>query len=433
MGRHLLVTAVMIAVTSAAGCGKQLNRIYCDSHPDDVDCRNSGTVMIDAPMGECQSSAQCAGNPNGPVCDLGSQTCVQCIVGVDTSACSGATAHCGDDNACHGCVVDADCASSNVCLLNGQCADASSVLYARPTEEGQGSCTLQDPCSFRDAVNRVSAAQYIIKLTVTNGAVYNEQPITLSTTQPVQIFGQGATFTPTEDGAAITVTSGNVEIIGLTVTGAKGPNGSGVACTNTAIMSLRQMKMTDNTGFGVQSTGCTATVERSRMQRNPKGAMSLTAGKLEIRNNIIDHNGTTTLETGNVIISNATGRFVFNTVADNLSKGGGQRIGGINCTQAAAQTMLVTRNIVSSNGGGATFGGACTGADSSKNYTQAVTNIKFSNATDYKLTNQSPTTILRDDPDSEPECKPSGKYIDDYEGQSRPAGYCDRGADEYKP
>lgn len=433
MARHLLVTGISIVVTAAAGCGKQLNRIYCDGHPDDPDCRNSGTVMIDAPMGECQSNAQCAANPNAPVCDLGSQTCVQCIIGVDTSACSGATPHCGDDNACHGCIVDADCTSSNVCLLNGQCADASAVLYAKPTAEGQGTCTLPDPCSFTDALGHVSATQYIIKLTTNAGAIYTEPPLTVATTQPVQIFGQGATFTPNADGDAITVSGGNVEIIGLAVTGAKGGESDGIACTNTAIMSLRQMKITDNAAFGVVSTGCTATIERSRVQRNPKGALSLTAGKLEVRNNIIDHNGTGTLETGNVIISNATGRFVFNTVVENLSKGGGQRIGGINCTQAAAQTMLVTRNIISSNGGGNTFGGACTGADTTKNYTQTVTNIKFNNLTDYKLTNQSPTTILRDDPDSEPECRPNGKYIDDYEGQARPSGYCDRGADEYKP
>jgi hypothetical protein len=428
MARQL--QGAMIVAALAAGCGKQLNPAFCNDHPNDPDCRNSGLVAIDAPMGECTANAQCAGNPNGSVCDVLSQTCVQCIVGVDVSGCTGTAPQCGEDHVCHGCIYDAHCPASNVCLPNGMCADEVAVLYARPGATGT-TCTQADPCTFTAALAAVSPTKHIVKLTATNGTVYREPPVTISTAQPVQILGASTTFEPLGDGDAITVTGPNVEIVGLTVANATGAGSDGIACTGTSILSLRQMKVQDNAAYGVSSNGCTVTIERSRFSRNPSGALLLTAGKLEIRNNIIDHNGNGGLDQGNVTIQNASGRFVFNTVVQNLSKGGGGRIGGINCSPAAGLEMRVMRNIVSDNGGGAAFGGTCT--TGTTNFTGKVADIKFADLVDYHLTDKTPTTILRDDPESGPDCMTGAKYIDDYEGQTRPINYCDRGADEYRP
>ncbi|HEY5947292.1 MAG TPA: right-handed parallel beta-helix repeat-containing protein [Kofleriaceae bacterium] len=430
MARQLVLAMIVVPIALAGGCGKTLNPAYCDEHPNDPDCRNSGLVAIDAPMGECSQSAQCVGNPNGSVCDVLSQTCVQCIVGVDVTGCSGATPQCGDDHACHGCIFDAHCTVSNVCLPNGMCADETTVLYA--AQNGAGDvCTQAAPCSFTSALAGVTATKHIVKL-LPNVVAYSEPPITIGTAQPVQILGASATYQPNAAGDAITVTAPNVEIVGLTIANAAG-GGDGIACTGTSILSLRQMKIRNNTGWGVSSNGCTVTVERTRLSGNPLGAMLLVAGKLEIRNNIIDHNGSGTLDTGNVSIQNASGRLVFNTIVENLSKSGGGRIGGVNCSPASGLTMLVSRNIVSTNGGGATFGGTCTGADATLNYTGKLGDIKFADLIEYRLTDTSPTTILRDDPESGPDCMLGAKYIDDYEGQTRPVNYCDRGADEYRP
>ena len=41
--------------------------------------------------------------------------------------------------------------------------------------------------------------------------------------------------------------------------------------------------------------------------------------------------------------------------------------------------------------------------------------------------------ILRDDPESGPDCLLGSKYIDDYAAETRPVNYCDRGADEFHP
>ncbi|HEX5059281.1 MAG TPA: right-handed parallel beta-helix repeat-containing protein [Kofleriaceae bacterium] len=415
----------MIAVLLlAAGCGRQLNPVFCDEHPNDPDCRNSGLVQIDAPMGECTQSAMCTGNPNGPVCDTGSQTCVQCIVGIDVSGCAGGTPQCGDDHLCHGCVFDTHCSASNVCLPNGMCADETAVLYAAPTGTGTV-CSQAAPCTFTTAVAAVTATKHIVKL-LPSATPYSEPPITIDNTQPMQILADSAIFDPTGTGDGLTVTATNVEIVGLTV---KSATGDGVACSGTSILSMRQMNVTDNTGYGINSSGCTITIERSRFSRNVAGGMLLVAGKLEVRNNIIDHGGNAALDKGNVTIQNGNGRFVFNTIANNLSKGGGGRIGGIDCSPTSGLTMQVARNILADNGAGKPLGGTCT--TGTTNYVGKVADIKFSDAANYKLGPMTPTTILRDDPESVADCMTGTKYIDDYEGETRPVNYCDRGADEF--
>jgi hypothetical protein len=428
----------MIAAMLAGGCGKQLNPAYCDEHPNDPDCRNSGLVEIDAPMGECRDDSMCSGNPNGAVCDVGSQTCVQCLEG-KTAACTGATPQCGSDHLCHGCLMDAHCsATSNVCLPNGECADATKVLYAHQTGTGT-TCTQSAPCTFTTAVASVDTSRYIIKLLSDGTAVYREPPITIGPTAApaVQILGHSARFEPNAAGDAITVTGGNVEIVGLTVQRATGGS-SGIACnaTGLAVLTLRQMSLVDNTLYGVSSNGCTVTIERSRFQRNPSAAMQLTAGKIELRNNIIDHNGNGTLETGNINVRNVSGRIVFNTIVENLAKGGSDRTGGIDCSAASGQQVLIARNILSDNGAANPFRGACTttGPAGALNYTGTDVNlIKFKDLINYELTDMTPATILRDDPDSGPDCMLGTKYISDFRGDSRPFNYCDRGADELRP
>jgi hypothetical protein len=432
MARQLV--GAMIGALLAAGCGKQLNPAYCDDHPNDVDCRNSGFVEIDAPMGECRDDSMCVGNPNGSVCELGSQTCVQCLEG-KAAACNGATPQCGGDHLCHGCLMDAHCSTtSNVCLPNGECADAAKVIYAHPT--GTGSmCTQSMPCTFTTAVAGVDANRYIIKLISDGTTVYRDPPITIgATTAPaVQILGHSARFEPTGAGNAITVTTGNVEIVGLTIQKAQG---SGVQCTaaGLTLLTLRQISILDNTAFGVVSTGCKTTIERSRFSRNVSAAMLLTSGALEIRNNIVDHNGNDRVESGNINITNASGRLVFNTIVLNEAQNGSDRTGGVSCTQEG--TFLIARNIISDNVATNPFRGDCKTADGNKplNYTGTdVTLIKFKDLINYELTDMTPATILRDDPESGPDCMLGTKYILDFRGDSRPFNYCDRGADEYRP
>ena len=418
--------ALVIAV---AACGRQLNPEFCARNPDDKDCRGTDLVAVDAPPG-CKTNADC-GDPARGVCEVSSGACEQCVPEVDTNACTGSTAICGDDRMCHGCIVDTDCPASDVCLPSGSCATSSDVLYVAP--RGTGTCDIGAPCSLPMAIGLLTTTRNIIKLTTAQGALYDADPkLVLDKPHAVTLLGIGATFTPTNDGIAIAVTAGDVAIDGLTVTGAKGPMSAGIACTN-ATLRLRRVTSTTNAELGVKTTGCMATIERSRFSRNPKGGMLLSGGTLEVRNNIIDGNGTPTLKDGSVQIAMAGGRFVFNTVADNLSEnGGGGRTSGVKCTRTG--TFLVAHNIIVANGGAnAATSGDCSIVD---NYVaKDAAAVRFAGAGNYHLTAQTPVTnpIIRDDPNADADCKVNGEYVDDFDGQPRPYQLCDRGADEYRP
>ncbi|NVB82671.1 MAG: hypothetical protein HOV81_30115 [Kofleriaceae bacterium] len=423
MARRALVLVIVLA-----GCGKQLNPEFCARNPDDQDCRASDYVAVDAPKG-CQSNADCMGDPMRGVCEVSSGQCEQCVPDVDTSACTGSTTICGDDRTCHGCITDMDCPGSNACMPSGDCADAANVLYVAP--HGTGTCDLGSPCSLPMAIEQLTAIRNIIKLTTMQGTTYDADPkLLLDKAQKVIVLGIGATFTPTNDGAAISVTAGDVSIDGLTVTGAKGGMSDGIACTG-ATLSLRRVTSSANGEHGIKTTTCTLTIERSRFSRNPRGGMLLTGGTLEARNNIIDANGSTTLKNGNVELATVSGRFVFNTVADNQSEqGGGGRTGGVKCSKAG--TFLVAHNIIVDNGGAnAATSGDCTIVDNFVGNDSAA--VKF--AAGYHLSAATPVTnpIIRDDPNADADCKVNGEYIDDFDGQPRPYQLCDRGADEYRP
>jgi hypothetical protein len=99
---------------AAAGCGKQLNAEFCAQNPHDQDCINAGLTFIDAPT-PCSSDEQCAGMAGQTVCDTTKSECVECTPS-DQASCAGTSSpHCGPDDRCHECVVDADCVGG-ICL-----------------------------------------------------------------------------------------------------------------------------------------------------------------------------------------------------------------------------------------------------------------------------------------------------------------------------
>lgn len=418
----------LVGAMALGACGKQLNPEFCARNPDDKDCRGTDLVAVDAPMG-CSSNDDCTADPMRGVCEVSSGYCEQCVPGGDTSACAGNAEICGDDRMCHGCIVDADCPASNVCLPSGTCANANDVLYVAP--HGTGTCDLGSPCNLPMAITLLTPARSTIKLTTNQGATYDADPkLVFDKNQQVTVLGIGATFTPTTDGTGIAVTMGDVTIDGLTITGADGMMGDGVSCTN-ATMTLRRVTSTQNADHGVKTMSCMATIERSRFSKNPKGGMQLSGGTLEVRNNIIDGNGSTALKNGNVEIGMAAGRFVFNTVADNLSEnGGGARTSGVKCDKSGA--FLVAHNIIVDNGGAnAATSGDCNVIDNFVGNDSAAVHF----GPEYHLTSETPVTnpIIRDDPNADADCKVNGQYIDDFDGQPRPYQLCDRGADEYRP
>jgi hypothetical protein len=426
------LVGILVAAAPLAACEGQLNAAYCADHLDDVDCRNAGLVRVDAPRPECEANDDCATSPAGQVCDTARNVCVQCIKDTNDAVCTSQTMVCGSDQKCHGCVVDSDCASTSmVCLPSQSCAAETSVLYVAPQASGSA-CTKAAPCPLATSVGQLTPTRHIIKLTTTvSGVDYLAEPITIDQAFGVQIIGIGTTFTPIGAGNAITASGQNLELLGMTI---NGTSGSGIVCTG-GILTVRRTSVSESSAYGLDSTACTLTVERSRFASNKLGGMQVTAGEAELRNNILDRNGTSGSNgttDGAMHIVNAAGRAVFNTIALNLSRGGGSdRSGGIKCSAAGAGFAL-RRNIVADNGNTNILVTACTSVG---NYdTRDATTVKFLNTNDFRLTAQSPPGAVLDDPGATEDCKVNGALIDDYQGDPRPTNsFCDVGADELEP
>ncbi|HTL38166.1 MAG TPA: hypothetical protein VL326_33785 [Kofleriaceae bacterium] len=436
MSRALLVALL------AVGCGRQLNPEYCAGHPEDTDCQIKGLAMVDAPLG-CPAMA-CT-DQKRPVCEESTHNCVECIPPGQPGAttCPTPSDICGEDRLCHACLVDTHCTLSMVCLANGTCADKNKVLYAAPPPPngpGMGdTCSIETPCTFNTAVSKMDATHDIVKMTTTKGTDYSEPGVTLE--QPGTIIGTGATFTPTGNGAAISMSGlkGAVEIVGLTIQSSRA---EGILCAETPIQ-IRRVTINNSATFGLKTSKCDATVERSRFQHNAGGAMELLEGTFEIRNNVVaPANGTNGVDNGgNLHLDKAKGRVVFNTVVDNLGKN--NKPAGIGCTGSAM--LYVGQNIATANGDNKPISNLTGDCPHTNNFTDSLTKAGFRGTNDYHLTLQSVTNdpYLRDDPTAEtapfyacrlPGMGQMGPYIDDFDGYLRPYNlFCDRGAYEYHP
>jgi hypothetical protein len=330
---------------------------------------------------------------------------------------------------------------SMVCLADGTCADKNNVLYAAPPPPngiGAGdTCSFDVPCTFNTAVSKMDDTRNIVKMTTTHGTDYNEPGVAIP--HAGTIIGTGAIFTPMGAGPGISMTNlASLEILGITI---QSSPAEGIKCTGTPLQ-VRRVTINGSKTVGLQTTNCDATVERSKFTRNLGGAMFLSKGTFEVRNNIVaPENGDAGLDTGNLHLDMAKGRVVFNTVVDNNGKA--NKPAGINCTGSGM--LYVGQNISTANGDNRAISNLNGDCPHTNNFTDTLAKAAFRNAAtnDYHLTIDSPTLdpYLRDDPTADtppihacrlPGSGPQGPYIDDYEGYLRPfKQFCDRGAYEY--
>jgi len=110
----------------AASLASCKNANHCAGNPLD-DCR----LMWDAPPIQIDAADTCSGNIDckapTTVCDLsGTMMCVQCTT--SDNPCPTAMPIC-ITNQCQKCTAHTQCPASNVCLLDGSCADETQVAY----------------------------------------------------------------------------------------------------------------------------------------------------------------------------------------------------------------------------------------------------------------------------------------------------------------
>ncbi|HEY0250231.1 MAG TPA: hypothetical protein VGC41_01850, partial [Kofleriaceae bacterium] len=139
-----------------------------------------------SPDGGIQLSCAACEAPT-PACDTATGTCVECVVSADCTSAAKATC---DHDVCRGCIHDAECTASNVCMPDGSCADPGRVLYAA-TDGTAATCTAAAPCSLDTAVTAVTATQDIIHLAA---GTYPRTAMTTIMTSTI-LAGEGAVMT----------------------------------------------------------------------------------------------------------------------------------------------------------------------------------------------------------------------------------------------
>jgi hypothetical protein len=428
--RHLLCLLALALAGLCTAC----NPRYCEGNPGN-NCLNEWDAATDG-VSRCTSNDQCAAPT--PVCDVaGTQTCVECTPD-QADACTGTTPVCGGDHTCGPCTEHAQCAASNACLPDGSCADAGQVAYVDPAGTDNNACTKDMPCT-KVAKALATNRPYVKFHGTTNEAV------TVNGGRSVTFLAdEGAALTRSSgSGAIVTVSDDGTELMVYDLAIQNAPNtasGIGVViptASGAPSVALVRVKVSNNPGGGISSSGGTLTVSQSTISGNQGGGISVTgAGAMFlITNNFIYRNGNnSTAGFGGVdigVTSPGASRLEFNTIVDNQATSGPLNAGGVRCsaTSFAAPNNIIARNLVgaSTMDSNAQTLGACTYPTST--VASSVSGLAFARPDampyDYHLMSGS----------SAIDQATTGSTVDkDFDGDARPKGaQKDIGADEYAP
>jgi hypothetical protein len=411
-----------------AACKTQSSN-YCADVPVTHNCLDDAYVAPDMTTG-CTGNSSCSGAM--PVCNLGAGTCVQCS-GSDANECTGTTPVCGSGDTCEACTAHSQCAS-DVCKPDGSCSDGTDVAYVAPTGTGSA-CTQLSPCAT--VMTALATMRPYLKIagTIDEQATINNQNVIL-------LADPGAALSETTAGVILTVTgSSQVSIYGLTITGALGSTSVGISMPagNIATLALYQVTVSNGGGVGISAAGGSLTIDRSMISQNAGGGISITAGgAFTIVNNFLFSNGTNAGTIGGVSISttqNASNRIDFNSFNKNETQDG---LGA--AIQCVAGTFTARNNIMSGNGTITDMeqtGGTCTYAYSivtpgtvPPGTGNGSADPLFVNTMtgDLHIQTGSPAIGAAD-----PTSDVTGLTAVDIDGDSRPQGSADIGADEFKP
>jgi hypothetical protein len=358
----------------------------------DMFCANSAACSDDAPICSVMRCRACTSgdnfecgqhNPATPVCNEPTGRCVACLTSAD---CKNPTPVCNTTAfTCNPCTAHSDC-TSGVCKADGSCADAADVAYVNNTPGCRDVMHASTPtdtyCQIQYAATSSSKAYLVVH---SNATAYNAVNLTATTAAigPLTIIGPAgrgataakATISPTgatvatpavtvnAAGAAVTVTIDGLDLIGSSAAiPAPGLQCKG-AVSSPATVTLKNSTVHDSGQAGVDSSGCTLTLDANVVSANKNEGITVSsATTYVITNNIISGNGASSGIPGVTITDMAsTGTFAFNTVATN---GGNNTIeGGIACP-STGPTKLIANSIVAQNAhnpmtNGTQFAGKC--------------------------------------------------------------------------
>jgi hypothetical protein len=382
-----LFSAVLIIVACAALAGscKRTNARYCDEssicplgHRCDLTarecvpiiggdagsggsdmpggCNCSGTTPVCVPPAcfGCQSQvdpeASCSAISTAtPHCLFSGASAGSCVGCRDARDCTDAAAAICDaaTHACRPCNADSDCPSL-VCDLTsptperGRCVDPSRVVYVDMTKPDGNGLSIDSP--------RQTIPQGIDVSAGTNGqrpfvhvaptGVYSAS-VTVDGNRNVFLVGEN-TIVHAASGNAFSVNSGGqLTLRGFIVTAPL----DGASCSgSTASLTAYRTQFVNSGGNGISTSNCPIKLDGCWLDSNG-GAGVITTTSFDISNSIITRNKTM----GGLREAGApgTGRFVNNTVADNVGSY------GVDCSLGpySVQNTILYNNQTSAGGG----------------------------------------------------------------------------------
>lgn len=285
---------------------------------------------IDAPIPDCTTSADCG--PSAPVCDPSIKVC-------------------------RGCTADAEC-TAGVCLeYVGQCTPSAAAIYVSPSGMDTGTCALDQPCATLGfAVQQLGVARRVIRVGdgsygATGAPVLRIPNLGLGR---IVVSGErgsatGALLTAASDGVTNpavvqTDTSTDVVIEGLTIHdgGSSGMRpGGGVTLYRVAIVGnaargidansmqtgavhIWESRISGNGSDGIAFGGQSGSLEvlRSEISHNAGGGAYIQKGAATIVDSLVVKNGSSSSFYGGLRYQNLNGLpqvLQFDTIADNHS------------------------------------------------------------------------------------------------------------------
>jgi len=417
MTRIALLGVLGVLAVALAGC-KVRNELSCE---DPANADRPACTGVDA-QETCTGTADCSVG----VCKLPDGLCVECVA--DTDCTAAAKPVCNAMNTCEACTTHDQCGSKACNFATGECFPETDVAYvdAAGTGDTPDQCLRANPCNTLDKA--MATDKPIIKFQGTDPVlVDSEQQVT----HDVSILAdRGARLQRMSSvGPAITVGGGRtVTIQDLEIRGTD----DGLAATG-ATVTLDHVIVLSNPNRGLTATNSQLVIRRSILAFNTGGGLSIADSTFDISNSLIVANGSNSSAFGGARFTGiqSGSSFRFNSVADNDSDVAAIAIRGVSCEIG----FSATSNIVTNN---ALSGGCMFDHSLFDNSTATLPSGEGNLVGDprFDQTQLSAARDLRfyrikDASDAIDHADPGATEKFDIDGDPRPAGRADIGADEH--
>lgn len=269
----------------------------------------------------------------------------------------------GDAGDCRSCTADADC-ESDFCFRD-TCAPSGLVLFVRPDGvDGANACTDRTrPCrTLTQALANVPATggiasatrRYIDLMTVGGYA----EPANVSIDDKTVVI-RGAP--PVAGARSVIAPMGSLQLtngadVQLERLALSDPDVGGIVCSRSTLFA-NDVRVVDNNATGIRGEPCAVTLRNSVVPRNAGGGVSVEGDRVVIVNNVFVENGAILSAFGALRVSGVPSASVIqsNTIVANRAATG--QSDGIDCSAVA---LRLRNHIILGEAGRARVSGNCT-------------------------------------------------------------------------